>query len=772
MKKKTLYGFLLRLYNTIKLNLFYVLLSLLVPVILWKVQVGRDIVVSLAESSQHSYLNTPLLIASFSLLALSNWAIPVLAIDIWRALTRRRVNSQSLYSGLISLYNGDSVEGKRQFPIRYFASLPWVIFLYVTVTSFFPGKTFVGIGVLVLLVAGIFLLDWQYRRKRVPRVFQQLWDNAADGNTAAARKKALRYVAFMTLFFLLFLALIGGIGYGLRSSRTGVILLIVSAHFVSILANYAYMKFAENVDIKNREVSYFVSKYIHICSLSCTLLLAIFLQFCNGSKWPVEIGFFSPIFILITAISLFLFLTDVLITAQLNITWVYNGLSSGQPVWAWYNPMIRLFALGFLFLFFFNSVNSHRIRKQIAPPDRVFTADMRPSLTAYFDRWVQDRVTGDRDTLNVYLISGQGGGSRAAVWFFMAMNYLDSLKSTPSSRFSEHVFSISTVSGSTSGAAMYLADRYLNVSPQPMSVVPRMKTLYARNYLSSSFWGALIGDGFEGIKYEAVGRLSDRRAFPKDRNYYFQQEEIQGYTEATPSLHRKEIDGFFKTDYLKPYVLTADTGQSRSATDPITFHTALPLFFINSAIVETGQRGVFAPVDLASFSLGTDLYASFKRYNPHYNIPLIACVNQSQAFPIINAYNYLDGAGRLIDGGIYENSGTATTLEIYETLRRHLAAKPDAPYRVRFVCINLVNTNMDAVRDDVRFRPASVLNTLTAAFQSPFGGHEQFSYRNILRRVIAPDTAYSFPLDKPVPLTRMLQSAAIDTMYVSLRAMK
>lgn len=773
MKTKTCYGFLLKLYNTVKLNLFYILLSLLVPVILWKVQVGRDIVVSLAESPQHGYVNIPLLIASFSLLALSNWAIPVLAIDLWRAVTRRTANSQSLYTGLIALYNGDSVEGKQQFPIRYFASLPWVVFLYVTVTAFFPEKTFVGIGTLLLLVTGIFLLDWKYRKKRVPRFFQRLWDNAADGNAGATRSKALRYVASMTVLFLLFLALIGFIGHELRSNHAKLAVLIIGANFIAILANYAYMKFAENVDVKNIGVSYYVSKYIHICSLSCMLLLAVFLQSCNGRGWPLEIGFFSPIFILITAISLFLFLADVLVTAQLTITWVYNSLPSGRPIWVWYNPMIRLFALSFLFLFFFNSVNSHRIRKQLVQPSQAFNADMRPSLTAYFDHWVQDRATDISDTLDVYLVSGQGGGSRAAVWFFMAMNYLDSLKSTSSSRFSENVFSISTVSGSTSGAAMYLADRYLNVPPQPASVATRMKIVYARNYLSSSFWGTLIGDGFEGVSYEVFGRLwSTHKAFPKDRNYYFQQEEIQGYVDATPSLEREAINGFFKTDYLKPYVLPRRDDQPRPTGDLLNFNRTLPLFFINSAIVETGQRGVFAPVNLTSFSLGTDLYALFKQYNPDYNIPLIACVNQSQAFPVINAYNYLDGAGRLIDGGIYENSGTATTLEIYETLRRHINANPNTPYKVRLVCINIVNTNMDAAKDDVRFRPASVLNTLTAAFQSPFGGHEQFSYRNILRRVVAPDTAYSFPLDKPVPLTRMLQSAAIDTMYVSLRTMK
>lgn len=764
MKGNTLFRFGLKLYNTIKLNVFYILLSLLVPLILWKVQVGRDIVVSLTEPGGRNYLNIPLLIAAFSLLALSNWAIPVLAIDLWRLVLRRRVKSSRLYGGLIALYNGDKADGKAQFPIRYFASLPWVIFLYVTTISCFPARHGLALGIVVALVALVVLLDWLYRRKRVPTAFQGLWDNVTEGR-AGDRTKALRYVASMTILFVVFLVIVGAVGYGLRHSQGGLMGLVVGANSVAILLNYAYMKFAENVDVRAVGVSYFVSKYIHILSLSFMVVVAILLQYSNAQGKPVEIGFFSPIFVLVIAISLYLFVADIVVTAQLNITWIYNQnpakydqgeAGSARPVWVWYRPVIRLVALGFVFLFFFNSINSHRIRKELAPPEQ--TATVRPALTAYFDRWVADRQVGTDDTLNVYLVSGQGGGSRAAAWFFMAMNYLDSIESTPGRRFPDQVFSISTVSGSTSGAAMYLADRRLKVPTVAASVVPRLKTIYARNYLSSSFWGALVGDGFEGAKYEVMDRLRGGRApFPKDRNHYFQQEEIAGYAEATQLPEKRDIDGFFNGDYLKPYL-----------TDSATVGTALPLFFINSAIVERGARGVFAPVNLASFSLATDLYGLFRQYHPRHSIPFITCVNQSQAFPIINAYNYLDGAGRLLDGGIYENSGTATTLEIYETLRRHVETG-GSRQNIRFICINIVNTDMDIEAAAVRFRPASVLNTLTAAFQSPFGGHEQFSYRNILRRVTAPDTAYSFPLSRPVPLTRMLQPAAIDTMYMALR---
>ncbi|WP_257669367.1 hypothetical protein [Parapedobacter tibetensis] len=790
MNTNTLYGILLKLYNTFKLNGFYILLALLVPIILWKVQVGRDIIASLAENGEQHYINIPLLVASFSMLAISNWVIPVLAIDIWRFILKRRVKSQWLYLGLIGLYNGKDVSNinqqqthpinnNRQFPIRYFASLPWVVFLYVTTYSFFPNHPLVPIVTIIVLCAFIMVIDKIYRKRRVPPLFQHLWDNATRwGNSD--RKRALHYVASIGLLFGLFLVIIGGLGFWLRDSVKGLMWLVISSNFIAILIIYAYMKFSENVDARSAGTSYFVSKYIHILSLTLTLTAAVLLQCCNGIRWPIEISFFSPVFILIIVISLYLFLADVLITTQLNITWIYNsrpekydlvnGEKPGKPVSVWYRPIVRFVAIGFIFLFFFNTINSHRIRKEMAQPEREYTAALRPKLVDYFDNWIAHRSATPGDTLKVYLISGQGGGSRAAVWFFMAMNYLDSLESTGSYRFADHVFSISTVSGSTSGAAMYLADRYLDVPSQATSVVPRLKTIYAKNYLSSSFWGALIGDGFEGIKHEVFDRLAGiQRAFPKDRNYYFQQEEVMGYSDATPIRQADEISGFFEKDYLTPYITSLANGQSGLTANDVEFNYTLPLLFINSAVVDRGERGVFSPVDLGSFSLGTDLYGLFKKHNRQYNIPLITCVNQSQAFPIINAYNYLDGVGRLIDGGIYENSGTTTTLEIYETLKNHWNTKHDAPYHVRFVCINIVNTNMDAEKSEVRFRPASVLNTLTAAFQSPFGGHESFSYRNILRKVTAPDTAYSIQLIRPVPLTRMLQAAAVDTMYVALR---
>src|SRR3546814_5815566 len=82
-----------------------------------------------------------------------------------------------------------------------------------------------------------------------------------------------------------------------------------------------------------------------------------------------------------------------------------------------------------------------------------------------------------------------------------------------------------------------------------------LKTIYGRNYLSSSFWGVLIGDSFEGAKHGVFSKVGGMpQPFPKDRNYYFQEEEVRGYTNATPSVGLTKINEFFKEDYLTPYV--------------------------------------------------------------------------------------------------------------------------------------------------------------------------------------------------------------------------
>lgn len=772
----TIYDVLSKFYETVRNNLFYILLSLLVPIILWKVKIGEDLIFDLLDLSNYRYLNAPILIGAFVMISLINWVIPVLAIDVWRIVLNKRLKSEVLYKSLIKLYNGEIGGGKknRQFPIRYFACLPWFIFLFVLVKSLF-ADSLISILFIGLLFCGIMILDRISKRGNAPLWFQKPWD-FLNRQSFSEKKKAILYVFGMATLFLLFLFIILGVGLFFGEPRMNWIIAI--SHLLSILLVYAYMRFSENLKIESDRVAYLISKYTYSLYIFVTILLLIVLQYSNSKAWPVHIGFFSPIIVLIVAVCFYLLLADLFITAQLNITRIYNDrpekydvpeIVESKSVSSWYVPFIYLLAVMFAFTFFFKSINSHRIRKEVVKPQDYYGANSRPMLSDYFDAWVERRFQETKShSIKVFLISGQGGGSRAAAWMYMAMKHM----SEKDTLFSKNLFSISTVSGSTSGAAMYLADQYLNVPFSSNEIVPKMKTIYSRNYLSSAFWGMFIGDGYEGFKYELFKNFNYNQSQPKDRNYYFQNEEVDAYTEATRLKSIGSVDSFFYKDYLKAYISNLKVSNK---VDLYNF----PLFFINSAVVETGERGVFSPVLLDDFSFAVDLYGLFKQHVKHngstyVNIPLIACVNQSQAFPLMNAYNYVDHTGRLMDGGIYENSGTTTTLEIYETLKKHIQSKDifdRSKYdSIKFVCINIVNTDMEKEQTTIPFRASSILNTFTAAFQSPFGGHENFSYKNILKKVsIQPDTAFSLSLKIEVPLTRMLTKNSIDEMFHTLQ---
>lgn len=767
-----LYGWAVRLYYSFVYNWFYIILSLLVPLLLWAIDIGRDIILDLTEVHNFQFINIPLIILSFTLLTLSNWVIPVFAINVWRFFTGKKPNSLFIYARLIPLYNGSKGVGRKlQFPSRYVAILPWSIFLFVVIRSFLPeNQEYLSLIAFCIIWLIIALID-RFYKKNLVFVFFRSMGYVIVHSKADLRIRAWLYIGLLALSFILFLVFAGFLSAVVGTephNNHAIKYFIVIINLVGLVMIYLFMQFSENIHEEFRDIEqpYLISKSIHLTCLAFMGCSAIVLNLSNQYSWPAEIGYFSPVYVLIIVISFYLFTADILVTSQLNITRIYNLLGRreqtssnyGIRVNKYYSVFIYVAAVFFVYMTFFNAINSHRIRSEEVGLAAYFQEDSRPALTDYFDGWLSQRDTADKIT--VYLVSGQGGGSRAAAWFIMAMQHLNTLDPN----FSKNLFAVSTVSGSTSGAAMYLADIHLKQSIDSVNV-QRIQTIYGRNYISSALWGLLLGDGYEGLRH----LLQDaRKEFPKDRNYYFQEEEINAYKASVGTKFDAQVDSFFRNDYLASYFLTRQGNEVDKKNSKIDNYS-LPLFFINSSIVERGERGVFSPVRLEEFSLATDLYANFKHYvgsyyESHlYNIPLITCVNQSQAFPFINAYNYMESTGRLMDGGMYENSGTTTTLEIYEALRKHIAEKKYQ--NIRLVAINVMNSVVGDEFVPVPYKSSTVFNTLTAAFNVPFGGHQRFSYKNMLRNITnKPDTALQLPLKVDIPLTRMLPLYSIDTM--------
>ena len=144
--------------------------------------------------------------------------------------------------------------------------------------------------------------------------------------------------------------------------------------------------------------------------------------------------------------------------------------------------------VAFFLIDFFQNFNPYFIRT----PETSQMKTEREDLELYFRRWVAAREVKEGDTLKVYLVSGQGGGSRAGAWLLMNMLNL----ADKDSSFYRNTFSISTVSGSSSGANMFLAIQDLKEKFKEDSVVHRQlkpfditKSIYSQNYVNGALYG-------------------------------------------------------------------------------------------------------------------------------------------------------------------------------------------------------------------------------------------------------------------------------------------
>lgn len=778
-------NFIERLYNSIRYNGFYLVLALLFPYIIWKFDAGKEIIVSMAEEGFG--LNIGLSILTFSALCLSVWCIPTLAIYLFQFILDWRLPAEGkeknadnnklrncLFNQLINVYNGRDVSAgycnpefkiyRPQLPVRYFAMAPWILFI-ISCLQVFLNSTVMAAGLAVIITA-IVVIDWKKRRVRAFFEWLLKKNRVTYSKETFIRRYAFLVVVYFLVIFLIIMVLKGSSNILLMKW----LLCILNLFFLVIL--YSFMVYMENSQLEkyvdkegkhSTNLAFSISNINYLVLLICLLAAIVIYYYLNQYQL---IQYISPVVIIVTMCTSLIVFFELCFTSQLLLIRIVvqpgcihndcsllacyelTGKTKINALKAYRFALIGL-TIVIVNLYFFSSTNSHRIRTIAATKSEYISAAARPVLTDYFQQWFDSRHIAGDDSV-VYLISGQGGGSRAAAWFFM--NMADLKNRYPD--FFKKVFSISTVSGSSTGANMFLASQYFNKSPDSAGIKTITAKLYGRNYMSSSFYGIMLGDFVESM-------LDMGRPFPRDRNYHLQKEELRAFNET---FNIKNGADFFEKDYLVPYLDT-------------TRHW--PLFLINTTIVNFGTRAFFSPVQMDSISVARDLYGEFKQNacNAGDNLPLVTCVNQSQAFPVLSAYNYLDCIGRLGDGGISENSGCATTLEVYQKLRQY--CDRGRMRQVKFICLNITNGSLES-NFKVSYRKASIFNTATAAANSPFDGNETYAYRNLERQLQYlknnnnhkntegsrnSDTVINCSLDKRITLTRTMSKLSVDTMF-------
>lgn len=762
-------AYLYKILRSIKYNGFFIIISILFPLLFIKMDAGRELFIQLADSDQ--WYNNSLIAAAFHCLSLSMWCFPAFAVSLFIFLTHSNKGNRQRYTDELARAYLNDDEGKSI--SRFWASIPFILFNITLLTIQF-GKWW-GIGLLAVLIIYA-ILDKLYKLS-----YKLKGITGKPLNRFMVKYEWAVYLVLLLFYFLVPLLLKALPRPVLKGSLSGFYLfsmILVFWHQFLLDTEAKDLHAApDDPKVKAKEFRTDQRRHCLLMGLLAIIIILLYL-FMSYSLLPL----ISPVFVSICISSMLIMGFELFISTQLVLTRIAND-NEHKLRYKVYEVVVIIFCIGMFYSYFAHSINKGNIRtEQVLESGKIPGDYKQYPLDSFFTTWYNDRLgdsniykPGDSNHV-VYLISGQGGGSRAGARFLMAMKYLEQIDS----HIYQKTFSISAVSGSITGANMYIASKQFNLlnhtgfllqndpnDPKQRDSVDQVlnrdpiltfvKDIYSKNYLSSGILGITLSDYFiDGIRCN-LGNSN------RDRNFYFQNEEITSFVQSAAFQnkypHKDSIDlakQYFLNDYLYNY---RDTQK-----------TDIPVFLINTTIIETGRKAIFSPIRLNTFSIFEDVYNNFREcgFNRFNALPLITCVNQGQAFPLLNTYNHIHGTGRLGDGGLYENSGTETTQELYEKLFALVQSKKEKIGKIKLVCITILNS---PIRNEALASSSnSYLGTLQFAMANPFKGRERTAIER-LNNFLNPKVNGNHPILQPknsYSLTRALSKQTINEMYLDL----
>ncbi|MDR4494029.1 MAG: hypothetical protein R3B74_06355 [Nitrospirales bacterium] len=318
-------------------------------------------------------------------------------------------------------------------------------------------------------------------------------------------------------------------------------------------------------------------------------------------------------------------------------------------------------------------------------------------LETYFVSWFEDlRDQWHRPGMQphtpipVILVSAEGGGIRAAYWTAAVLTELEDQsramvkKGQLPTTFSRHVFSISGVSGGSLGSAVFAAlVKDQNQFPETRRTGQHCQLPFypssrqtARAFLKQDFLSPTVGvllfpDMFQRFLPLAI---LDDRALALERSW-----EEAWMTCVESDRFAQPFDDLWEDHRYD-----------------------VPLLFLNSTVVETGQRIIMHPLPFAAQpglgSLKGIDSTPFRPFQHYFNdaldgpavlggrVPLSTAVHMSARFTYVSPagtifrqdlpkdYVATESADprviRVVDGGYFENSGAVTTDEILLAIAR------------------------------------------------------------------------------------------------------
>lgn len=280
-----------------------------------------------------------------------------------------------------------------------------------------------------------------------------------------------------------------------------------------------------------------------------------------------------------------------------------------------------------------------------------------------YDEMFLKKIKNQPANAPVYLITGQGGGSRAAATMTHILYKLDHEADLD---FYNRIYAISAISGSTTGAAQYMVQKEHQRQDPDFDFQNLTERLFSYNYVSPAMYQLLFRNSLNNL-------LWFKMPFRFDRNQELAYDEaynLEKLLHENPQKVRRDQNenltdstAYWYRPFNYYYSGESDLDMVRN-----------PLLLSNSYDMLSHQRVIASPF-LLDEKIPRTIDINRVLYQKEKILSLGTAVGISQYFPIINDLGFYQDDENLIslyDGGIYDNASFEMTQIMYNRLRNLL----------------------------------------------------------------------------------------------------
>ncbi|MDB5031962.1 hypothetical protein [Mucilaginibacter sp.] len=280
------------------------------------------------------------------------------------------------------------------------------------------------------------------------------------------------------------------------------------------------------------------------------------------------------------------------------------------------------------------------------------------SLDDYTEQWLNNRkqeikafiLLHPNQPYPVFFVNAYGGGIRATVWATMVVGTLDSLLKSGHKNdanvfdFQHYVFSYSGASGGTVGLSLLCGARYQyrqKTSEDTVFYPVNSLAIYRNDYFTSTMVGLLGRDMLASSL--GIAPWPDRAR-----------------------LMEQDWERHTKGNHINIGVTMGELCKGN--------YYEVPLLFANIFDVDSGKKGIAAPVLLDSLDFPATIMLEQEIKDPG-DLRLSTAAFLSARFPYISPTAKLNGQHHFTDGGTWDNSGAETSLQVltvFERVRKKL----------------------------------------------------------------------------------------------------